>query len=63
MIEQEEKVNTQPVIKPPVCSDYDVDCKDVESPMNCFIGLSSLAKNGITYHTPIADGICPLMNK
>jgi len=49
-----------------ICSDYDIDCKDVENLLKCFIGGIQFIKNGditLLNYIFMADGICPRMLK
>ncbi len=69
MIEIEEKEQVEEKQKPPICSDYDMDCLDIKDPLNCFIGgqkcnLSPMDNiTLIITSVPLADGICPMMKK
>ena len=57
----DEKQGVERCVMPPVCSDHDADCKDIKSPLICFIGHLPVIRDGVEYHLPMADGICPLM--
>lgn len=38
------------------CSSFDDDCKEVENPTGCFLGIGKINNIGIV------DGYCPLIN-
>lgn len=43
-----------------ICSSYDEDCKDVKSPIECWLGKPPHLHLGQIIYTPVADGKCPL---
>lgn len=52
MLKEDQKVEKNKLNEINVCLDYDIDCKDVISPMNCFLGWPGYRDIGI------ADGFC-----
>ena len=50
-------------MKEKCCSDFDDDCQKVKNPLSCWIGGTSITRNGEEVWTPISDGFCPLLRQ